>query len=447
MVNNMQTADLIFGFSGEVVAIFWMIVCYFLLFSEKMNRAVVTVMIGAALVMMGVLSQKEAINAIDFNTISLLVGMMIVVNIAERTGMFQYVAIWGAKKVKANPLGILVVLGCVTALFSAFLDNVTTVLLIVPVSLQIASKLEVNPYPYLLINIFASNIGGTATLIGDPPNILIGSALGLSFMDFLVNLALVIVIILIALLGMFVYFWKDSLKSSMKNRAVVMGINENDAISDWRLLKISLIVLGLVIVGFIVAEHIGLNNGFIALFGAAVSLLLYTFCDGHHKRDEKVEDVLNHVDWTTIFFFVGLFVVVGALEITGFLHKMGEYFVEITDGSIKKSVFVILGVSALFSAVVDNIPFVATMIPMLKTMEEAMGGREVMMPVWWALSLGACLGGNGSLIGASANVIVAGIAVRTGRPISFLRFLIWSIPVMILSVMMAGAYLYIKYFI
>ena len=265
-------------------------------------------------------------------------------------------------------------------------------------------------------------------------------------MDFLVNLALVIVIILIALLGMFVYFWKDSLKSSMKNRAVVMGINENDAISDWRLLKISLIVLVLVIVGFIVAEHIGLNNGFIALFGAAVSLLLYTFCDGHHKRDEKVEDVLNHVDWTTIFFFVGLFVVVGALEITGFLHKMGEYFVEITDGSIKKSVFVILGVSALFSAVVDNIPFVATMIPMLKTMEEAMGGREVMMPVWWALSLGACLGGNGSLIGASANVIVAGIAVRTGRPISFLRFLIWSIPVMILSVMMAGAYLYLRYF-
>ena len=197
----MQTADLIFGFSGEVVAIFWMIVCYFLLFSEKMNRAVVTVMIGAALVMMGVLSQKEAINAIDFNTISLLVGMMIVVNIAERTGMFQYVAIWGAKKVKANPLGILVVLGCVTALFSAFLDNVTTVLLIVPVSLQIASKLEVNPYPYLLINIFASNIGGTATLIGDPPNILIGSALGLSFMDFLVNLALVIVIIFLRVIS------------------------------------------------------------------------------------------------------------------------------------------------------------------------------------------------------------------------------------------------------
>ncbi len=443
----MQTVDLIFGFSHQTIALVVMGICYLLLFTEKMNRAAVTIMLASSLVMMGIISQKSAISAIDFNTISLLIGMMIVVNVAERSGMFQYVAIWGAKKVKAHPVWILGVLGCVTAFFSAFLDNVTTVLLIVPVSVQIANKLEVNPYPYLLINIFASNIGGTATLIGDPPNILIGSSLGLSFMDFLCNLSFVILVILCGLILMFVYFWKDCLKSSMKNRAVVMSINEKDAITDFRLLKISLLVLVMVISGFILAEHIGLNNGFIALFGAAIILLLYTFRLPHSQSDEKVEDVLNHVDWTTIFFFIGLFVIVGALEQTGFLHKMGEYFIKITDGSIKKSVFVILSVSAFFSAMVDNIPFVATMIPMIKTMEEAMGGREAMMPVWWALSLGACLGGNGSLIGASANVIVAGIASREGRPIGFLRFLIWSIPVMILSVLIAGVYLYIKYFI
>ena len=443
----MQTSDFIFGISSQTIALVVMGICYLLLFTEKLNRAIITIMLGAILVMLNVISQEQALKAIDFNTISLLIGMMIIVNIAERSGMFQYVAIWGAKKVRAHPLWIMVMLGVVTAVFSAFLDNVTTVLLIVPVSLQIANKLEVNPYPYLLINIFASNIGGTATLIGDPPNILIGSSLRLGFTDFLFNLAPVIVVILIGLVLMFVYFWKESLRTTMKNRAVVMGINEKDAISDWRLLKISLFVLVLVISGFVVAEHIKLNNGFIALIGASIILFLYSFGLSHSKRDEKVEDVLNHVDWTTIFFFIGLFVIVGALENTGFLHKMGEYFIKITDGSIKKSVFIILSVSAVFSAMVDNIPFVATMIPMLKTMEEAMGGREAMMPVWWALSLGACLGGNGTLIGASANVIVAGIAVRSGRPISFLRFLIWSIPVMVLSVMISAVYLYIKYFI
>ena len=249
------------------------------------------------------------------------------------------------------------------------------------------------------------------------------------------------------LIWMFVHFWGASLIAPMKNRALVMGINEKDAITDFTLLYKALGVLGAVIVGFTVAEHIGLENGFIALFGAAVMLLLYTFRVPHGESDEKVEDVLNHVDWTTIFFFTGLFVIVGALEHTGFLQEVGDYLVEVTGGSIQKSVYVILGVSAVFSAMVDNIPFVATMIPTLKAMEESLGGREAMMPVWWALSLGACLGGNGTLIGASANVIVAGIAAREGHPISFLRFLIWSIPVMVMSVIIAGVFLYLEYFI
>ena len=439
--------DFFLGLSSQSVAIGAMGLCYVLLFSEKLNRAVITVMLGAVLAMLGVVSQKEALAAIDFNTLSLLAGMMIIINVAERSGMFQYVAIWGAKKVRANPLGILMVLGAVTAVFSAFLDNVTTVLLIVPVSLQITQKLEVNPYPYLLMNIFASNIGGTATLIGDPPNILIGSALGLSFTDFLFHLAPVVLVIMLCLALMFAYFWGDSLQASLANRALVMNINEKDAISDFSLLYKALFVLFFVIGMFGVAEHIGLENGFIALLGAAVMLLLYTFHLPHKEGDDKVEDILNKVDWTTIFFFAGLFVIVGALETSGVLHKVGAFLAKTADGSIQKSVFLILSVSAVFSAVVDNIPFVATMIPTLKAMEESLGGREAMMPVWWALSLGACLGGNGTLIGASANVIVAGIAAREGRAISFVRFLIWSVPVTVMSVLIAGVFLYLEYFL
>ena len=432
--------------SNQAVALSVMGICYLLLFTEKLNRAVITIMLATLLLMMKTLSYHEAIAAIDFNTLSLLTGMMIIINITERSGIFQYVAIWGAKKVKASPTGILIVLGCVTAVFSAFLDNVTTVLLIVPVSLQITRKLEVNPYPYLLINIFASNIGGTATLIGDPPNILIGSALGLSFTDFLFHLAPVVIIIMCALILLFVHFWGPTMKATDANRTLVMSINEKDAITDFQLLWKSLSVLFMVIIGFVLAENIGIENGFVALFGAAVILLLYTFGKPHQISDEKVEDVLNHVDWTTIFFFTGLFVIVGALETSGFLEEVGEYILTLTKGSIKKTAFAILGVSAVFSAMVDNIPFVATMIPTLKAMKESLGGREAMMPVWWALSLGACLGGNGTLIGASANVIVAGIAAREGRPINFLRFMIWSIPVMLISVLIAAVFLYVEYF-
>lgn len=440
----MVSKDLILGLSPQIIALWAMGLCYLLLFTEKVNRAVVTMSLASILVLLGVISQKSAIVAVDFNTISLLAGMMIIINIAERSGVFQYVAIWGAKKVNAHPVGILVVLGLVTCVFSAFLDNVTTVLLVVPVTLQITKKLKVNPYPYLLINIFASNIGGTATLIGDPPNILIGSALGLSFTDFLVNLAPVVLLIMLILIAMFVYFWAPDLKATTRNRRLVMNIDEKKAITDFNLLCKSIGTLFVVIIAFIAAEHIGLDNGFIALLGAAFLLLLYTFHLPHAQSNEKVEHVLSHIDWTTIFFFVGLFVLVGALEHTGFLQQVGEYLIDLTGGSVQKSVYIILSVSALFSALIDNIPFVATMIPALKTMELSLGGREAMMPVWWALSLGACLGGNGTLIGASANVIVSGIAARSGQPISFLRFMIWSVPVTVMSVGVAGIYLYLK---
>lgn len=443
----MPTLTNIFPISAQTIALTVMAICYILLFTEKLNRAVITIMLAALLIILGVVTQQEAISAIDFNTISLLIGMMTIVGIAERSGMFQYVAIWATKKVKAKPIGILIVLGSVTAVFSAFLDNVTTVLLIVPVTMEITRKLDINPYPYLLINIFASNIGGTATLIGDPPNILIGSALGLRFTDFLYTLAPVVLVILVALIALFVYFWGPSMQASEQNRTLVMNINEKDAITDFPLLYKSLFVLACTIMAFVIAEHIELENGFIALSGSALMLLLYTFHLKKQDSDDKVEDILNHIDWITIFFFIGLFIIVGALEQTGFLEKIGKYFISVTKGSLTASTFMILGISAVFSAIVDNIPFVATMIPTLKAMEESLGGREAMMPVWWALSLGACLGGNGTLIGASANVIVAGIAARENRPINFVRFLIWSIPVMFISILIAALFLYLEYFI
>lgn len=438
--------ELFFGIETKWAAVAIVGICYAILFTEKINRAIVTLLAATIMVFLGILTQSQAFKGIDFNTISLLAGMMVIINITEKSGLFQYVAIWSAKKVKAHPVGIMVVLAVVTAVFSAFLDNVTTVLLIVPVTFQITRKLEINPFPYLILEIFASNIGGTATLIGDPPNILIGSALQLSFLDFVEVLAPVVIITATLLILCFVFIWKKSLVAADRNRAAVMRINEKDSITDWKLLYKSLTVLFSVIAAFMAAEHLHIANGVIALFGAAVLLMLYTLGDSHHERDEKTEDIFNLIDWTTIFFFCGLFMIVYGLEITGILKMLGEWFINLTEGSIKKTVMLILWASALLSSAIDNIPFVATMIPILKSMEPSMGGREAMMPVWWALSLGACFGGNGTLIGASANVIVAGLAQREGHPIGFSRFLIWSIPVMLASTTIAGIYLYILYF-
>ena len=422
------------------------VICYVILFSEKVNRAVTTLMAAMFMILSGVLTQNEAFASIDFNTICLLVGMMVIVSITERSGLFQFVAVWSAQKVKANPVGLMVVLSLVTAVFSAFLDNVTTVLLIVPVTFQITRRLHISSYPYLILEIFASNIGGTATLIGDPPNILIGSALRLSFLDFLYELTPIVLAVVAVLILAFVLIWKNDLKTDERNRAAVMRMNASAHIIDKTLLYKSLFVLGLVIVGFMLAEDIGIANGVIALFGAAILLALYAMKEEPYNRDEKTEEMFNLVDWTTIFFFMGLFMVVFGLEKTGVLEMIGQKFLELTKGSVQRATFMILGISAFVSSAIDNIPFVATMIPTLKSMEASLGGREAMMPVWWALSLGACFGGNGSLIGASANVIVAGLAIREGHPIKFLGFLLWSIPVMIVSVLMAGAYLYLRFF-
>ena len=436
----------IFGLDPKIVSTVILLVSYLILFTEKMNRAVVALLGAVAMIFAGVLTQETAIAGIDFNTLALLIGMMIIVGIAEKSGMFQYVAVWSAKKVRASPRGLLIVLAAVTAVFSALLDNVTTVLLIVPITFEITRKLKINPYPYLILEIFASNIGGTATLIGDPPNILIGSALQLSFMDFVYELTPVVIITMVVLIAAFDLICGRRMSASEQDRQAVMQLNEKEAITDRRLLHKSLTVLSVVIIGFISAEHLHIANGTIAVAGAAVLLLLYTFGDRHDEREHKVEEAFGLVDWTTIFFFAGLFAIVYGLEESGVLALMGHKFIEITDGSIQKAAMIVVWLSAFVSTAIDNIPFVATMIPMIKSMETSLGGREAMMPVWWALSLGACFGGNGSLIAASANVIVAGMAQREGHPIHFMRFLIWSIPVMLISVLIATIYLHIRWF-
>ena len=418
--------SLIWGMSPQVVAIVIVAVSYIIIFSEKVNRAVVALIGAAVMIISGILNQAEAVSGIDFNTLALLVGMMMIVAVSEKSGIFQFVAIWAAKKVKGSPRGLLAALALVTALFSGF---------------QVTRKLKVSPYPYLLVEIFASNIGGTATLIGDPPNILIGSALNLTFMDFVYNLAPVVLTTMGVLVAAFDFFWKRSLVASDENRKIVMKMNEFDAITDRPLLFKCLVVLALVIAGFISAKEIGLENGTIALLGAAVLLFLYTLGTPGEDRDGKVQEIFGMVDWITIFFFTGLFVIVSGLDRTGVLEALGHKFVDMTGGSIKKLSLLILWSSAVVSSAIDNIPFVATMIPMLKSMEESMGGREAMMPVWWALSLGACFGGNGTLVGASANVVVAGMALREGHPIGFIKFLIWSVPVMFISVAIATLFL------
>jgi len=333
----------------------------------------------------------------------------------------------------------------VTAIFSAFLDNVTTVLLIAPVTLLITDALDVRPYPFLFAQILASNIGGTATLIGDPPNIMIGSAANLSFYDFLVNLMPVAPIVLFVSLAVIWLMFGRDISALEENRALVMRFNENEAISDVPLLKKSLLVLFSVISAFTVAHNIHLEPASIAMFGAAALLLLQTFGQPLAEKDHAYEGVMSEVEWTTIFFFVGLFIIVTGVEHTGVIQVMANKALDMTGGNFNATAAAILWVSAIASALIDNIPFVATMIPLIKGMAPTFGGPDALVPLWWSLALGPCLGGNGSLIGASANLIVAGFAQRAGHPIAFLVFMKHAFGLMLLSIAICHLYIYLRY--
>ena len=418
------------------LAVTLFVITYAIIISEKVHRTVIAMSGAALMVLLGVLNQEQAIEGIDFNTLGLLIGMMVIVGIAKHSGMFQFVAIWASKKGKGNPLTIFVLLGIIIAVFSALLDNVTTVLLMVPVIFVIANNLELNPKPFLIGAILLSNIGGTMTLIGDPPNILIGSAAGLSFNDFLVNLAPISLIVLAATIGMLYLIYRKQLVTTKEAQEKIMQFNPKDTITDKPLLIRSLIVIGLVLIGFFTHNALHLEGATIALAGAALLLLLTMKDPEAHLRD---------VEWTTIFFFIGLFILVSGLEQVGIIEAAAQHLINVTGGDQTTTTLVILWGSAIFSAVVDNIPFVATMIPLIKDMG-ALSGLSL-TPLWWALALGADIGGNATLVGASANVIVSGMAEREGHRISFGQYLKIALPLTAVGLILCTIYIYFRYLI
>ena len=439
------TGQVIFGWDPFWVSSILFVATYAVIISDKVNRAIVAGLGASLMVTLGILNQSTAVSGVDFNTLGLLAGMMVIVAITRGSGVFQFVAIWSAKKVNANPWGILVMLSLVTAVFSSLLDNVTTVLLIAPVTLLICHELSIKPYPFLFAEIFASNIGGTATLIGDPPNIMIGSAIGLSFNDFLFNLAPIVPLILAITLGIIYLVWGRDMSATAQARERVMNFREREAISDPMLLKQSLFVFTLVIAGFLLAHELQLEPATIALFGAAVLLLLSNLKNNAEDQSEEVHKIFGEIEWITIFFFIGLFITVKGIEEAGVLQVLADLVINYTGGDMTITALAILWVSAIASAVVDNIPFVATMIPVIKSMAPTFGGAENLMPLWWSLALGACLGGNGSLVGASANLIIAGFAERAGHRIRFLPFMLMAFPMMLLSIVISSFYLYLRF--
>jgi len=441
-----QVPAIIFDLNPVTLSASILVITFIVLFSERFNRTVIALLGACTVIVSGILTQEQAIAGIDFNTLALLTGMMVIVAVTRQTGLFEYISIWAVHLVKGDPRGVLIVLSLVTAVLSAFLDNLTTVLLVVPIALLIAEKLEVSPYPFLISQILASNIGGTATLIGDPPNILIGSATGYSFTDFLVNLGPVVLILLV-MITLFLYFYLGStLQASQENRDRVMRFRPADSIQDLALLKVSLSVISAVIAGFIFGEHYGIRPGTIAIFGASMLLLLSDFGKSAQVQGKRLRHAFAEVEWGALFFFMGLFILVQGVEHTGILQMLGEKLIQLTAGDPQIATFSVLWLAALASAAIDNIPFVTTMIPLVESMESSLGGAKAVEPVWWSLALGACLGGNGSLIGAAANVMVAGLGDRAGYPLNFITFIKIGFPIMLVSVLVANAYVYVVFF-
>ena len=420
------------------MAIIIFVAAYALIISEKVHRTIVGIFGAMLMILCGIISQETAISHIDFNTLGLLIGMMIIVNITSETGLFNFLAIWAAKKVKARPIALLVALSALTMVCSALLDNVTTVLLTVPITFSITAQLKVDVKPYLISQILASNIGGTATLIGDPPNIMIGSAVGLNFMDFIANLTAICILIFIVVEAVLIFVYRNDLHTQPDLQQKVMRLNASSQIADYALLKKCLLVIAVTIAMFVLHGSLGLDTATAALTGAGL-LLLITY-----TRDEAmIAKVFSKVEWLAIFFFAGLFVLVGALVETGVIKMLAAEAIQLTNGNVNATAMLILWMSAIASAFIDNIPFVATLITLIQDMGQM--GLTNLDPMWWSLSLGACLGGNGTLIGASANVVVASMAAQRGRQISFLGFMKIAFPVMILTIIISSVYIWVRY--
>lgn len=424
--------------TATIVAIVIFVVAYALIISEKVHRTIVGLFGAMLMILFGIIDQEVAVRHIDFNTLGLLMGMMIIVNITSETGLFNFLAIWAAQKVKAQPIALLVVLSTITMVCSALLDNVTTVLLTVPITFSITSQLKVDVMPYLISQILASNIGGTATLIGDPPNIMIGSAVGLDFMAFVENLTLISIIIFILVQFILIGLYHKGLHTQPELQDKIMRLPAGAQITDHALLRKCLVVIFLTITFFVLHGSLGLESATVALSGAGLLLLLTA------TRDEgAIVKVLSKIEWPAIFFFGGLFILVGALVETGVIRMLAAEAIKATGGNVEATAILILWMSAFASAFIDNIPFVATLIPLIQDMGQM--GLSNLDPMWWSLALGACLGGNGTLIGASANVVVASMSAQRGRPISFLGFMKVAFPVMVFTIIVSNIYVYIRY--
>ncbi len=424
--------------TATIVAIVIFVIAYALIISEKVHRTIVGLFGAMLMILFGIISQETAVHHIDFNTIGLLMGMMIIVNITSETGLFNFLAIWAAQKVKAQPVALLVVLSTITMVCSALLDNVTTVLLTVPITFSITSQLKVDVMPYLIAQILSSNVGGTATLIGDPPNIMIGSAVGLDFMAFVENLSLISILIFILVQFILIAVYRKELHTQPELQDKIMRLPAGAQITDHALLRKCLSVIFLTITLFVLHGSLGLESATVALSGAGLLLLLTA------TRDENaIVKVLSKIEWPAIFFFGGLFILVGALVETGVIRMLAAEAIHATGGNVEATAMLILWMSAIASAFIDNIPFVATLIPLIQDMGQM--GLSDLTPMWWSLALGACLGGNGTLIGASANVVVASMSAQRGRPISFLGFMKIAFPVMIFTVLVSSVYVYLRY--
>ena len=420
------------------LAIFIFLMTYAGIMSEKIHRTICALAGGGAMIYFGLVTQEQAITEfIDFNTLGLLTGMMILISVVKQSGFFQVLALWALKKSKGSPRELLILLSIVTAVGAALIDSVTAALLIAPMTISLCRMLRMSPVPILISEILMCNIGGTALMIGNPPNVMIGSATHLDFNDFLINLAPVVVITVIVILIAVLLIFKNDFSGVRMSAKELEKIDIMSGVEDKSIFSRSLMVLALTVLGFVVHSHFGLESATVAMTGGMAALL---FCG------INPEDALKEVDLDTLMFFMGLFILVGGMENAGVITAIAEKGIEMVDGDSHLITFLILLLSGVASAFVDNIPFTATMIPLIQDMQSLMNLPHADY-MWWALATGACFGGNGTMIGASPNVIMVAIAATEGFNISFTAFMKWCFPLMLLSLFVAGCYLETRYFI
>ncbi len=414
-------------------------VTYLLIITEWINKMLAAMMGGFAIVLTGILHQKLAFAAIDWNVIFFLIGMMMVISVMRQTGVFMYLAIKLAKIAKGKPLAIMILMFLLTTFISAFMGSVTTIMILVPIILLVASELKISPIPFIITMVIASNSGGAATMIGDPPNILIGSATDYDFLDFLVNLTPPVLVITFFSLGLIWLLYRKGMHVSNENRAKLMSYSEKNLIKNIKLLIICGVVLVLMLIALSLQSVIKIETATIAM---TAGLFLLVISDR-----KKVEHTLaSDIDWVTIFFFMGLFMIVESLVETGFIDMIANTVMEVTHGEPKATSMVILWISSIFSAFIDNVPFVAAMIPVIKQLGTMINNPDTMHPIWWALALGTCLGGNGSLIGASANIVAIGIANRNGYHISFKEYTKIGLVFALLAIVISTGYILVRFF-